>query len=677
MADIKITVDSSEIKRATQHTTELEGATTRFGTKLDPLLKKEKAFAKAVKQVNDAMRLGVATQKQAIAEIERLGRAYGQTQAQIDRTTASMTGIRKNTNRMNATIQNAGYQFGDFFVQVQSGQNILVAFSQQGAQLAGLMPGLAGAVTGVGLVIGSMLVRALMDGSGAMKGLAEAIESAEESLGNFRSQMKKVTDGFRKELGPEIKEFSEALLKKNLQQAIEDVNMSIDKMTGRFSKLQRELNKAGFAYGKDELRANLQAVKDEIQSLSDVDPSNAQELRDAISTVSKLISGELAPGIKLSKTAMESLETLGKEFAETLEAIVPETEEQTEELKKQKDLLSEIVDLEKTRDRISKNLEQRFADSTRRLELIKSGVSSGLAGKTVSLENLIAETIEAERDLQSQLMNPLQLQKYMGEFERALKVRLEGYTAEQVAIEKLLSDRRAAGKETEYESIYGQAIGPVKPEEGSRGGFDITPAAEENRKQIERQIELAGLLSDSFVGAFRDIANGTETASDAFKKMTIAIIQHIMDVLIFKPLIESLTNALSPTSLGGSAVGGLISNLFPAANGAAIDNGNVVPFAYGGVVNSPTMFGMSGGRTGLMGEAGPEAILPLKRGAGGKLGVEGGGNVTVHQSFNFAANGDESVKRIIAEAAPGIAKMTEAQIVNSRQRGGQMRRVFS
>lgn len=169
MADIKITVDSSEIARATQHTTELEGATTRFKTRLDPLLAKEREFAKAIGLVNDGMRLGIVTNKRAISEINRLGKAYGYTQAQIDRTTASMTGIRKNTNRMNATIQNAGYQFGDFFVQVQSGQNALVAFSQQGAQLAGLLPGLAGAVTGVGLVIGSMLVRALMDGSSFFK----------------------------------------------------------------------------------------------------------------------------------------------------------------------------------------------------------------------------------------------------------------------------------------------------------------------------------------------------------------------------------------------------------------------------------------------------------------------------------------------------------------------------
>ena len=680
MADIKITVDSSQIRQAKADTKALEAATTRFDKKLDPLLKKEKAFATAVKQVNDAMRLGVATQKQAIAEIERLGKAYGQTQAQIDRTTASMTGIRKNTNRMNATIQNAGYQFGDFFVQMQSGQNILVAFSQQGAQLAGLMPGLAGAVTGVGLVVGSMLVRALLDGSGAMKSLKESMEEAGAALSAFRGRFTELSDGFRSELGPEIVRFTEVVMEKRLKEAVDAVNDSIDGMTGRFSNLTRELNKAAFAYDPKGLEASFRSVKEAVESVSNVDPTNAEQLRTAIKTITKIISGELAPGLKLSSKLMETLEELGNEYTQTLKTITPEQEKQTEEIEKQKDFLIEIVRLEEARDRINQSLEQKFSNSTRRLELLKSGMSAGQAGKAVSMENMIADAVAAERALQSQLMNPLELQKYMGDFENALKVRLSGFNDEQVAAEELLKARSklaSAAIETLPESIYGQAIGPVKPDPSSRGGFDITPAAEENRKQIERQIELAGLLSDSFIGAFRDIASGTETASDAFKKMSIAIVEHILEILIWKPLIESLTNALSPTAVGGSVVGGLLGNLFPAANGAAINNGNVVPFAYGGVVNSPTLFGMSGGRTGLMGEAGPEAILPLKRGAGGKLGVEGGGNVTVHQSFNFAANGDESVKKIIAEAAPGIAKMTEAQIVNSRQRGGQMRRVFS
>jgi phage-related minor tail protein len=84
------------------------------------------------------------------------------------------------------------------------------------------------------------------------------------------------------------------------------------------------------------------------------------------------------------------------------------------------------------------------------------------------------------------------------------------------------------------------------------------------------------------------------------------------------------------TTTGGS--GGWIDALFSLfssgggeqwyANGGAFSRGQEVQaFAYGGVVSSPTNFGMSGGRLGLMGEAGPEAILPLHRGPDGKLGV--------------------------------------------------------
>lgn len=60
------------------------------------------------------------------------------------------------------------------------------------------------------------------------------------------------------------------------------------------------------------------------------------------------------------------------------------------------------------------------------------------------------------------------------------------------------------------------------------------------------------------------------------------------------------------------------------ANGAAFTNS---------IVSRPTAFGMAGGRTGIMGEAGPEAILPLARGADGSLGVRsvGGGGGTALQ----------------------------------------------
>ena len=86
------------------------------------------------------------------------------------------------------------------------------------------------------------------------------------------------------------------------------------------------------------------------------------------------------------------------------------------------------------------------------------------------------------------------------------------------------------------------------------------------------------------------------------------------------------SSAIRPVTdqLGGliaSGVGGLISGLLPFEKGGAFTQGRVVPFASGGIVNGPVQFPMRGG-VGLMGEAGPEAIMPLARGANGRLGVE-------------------------------------------------------
>jgi hypothetical protein len=71
-------------------------------------------------------------------------------------------------------------------------------------------------------------------------------------------------------------------------------------------------------------------------------------------------------------------------------------------------------------------------------------------------------------------------------------------------------------------------------------------------------------------------------------------------------------------------VGSLVQGILPFANGAPFSQGRVMPFATGGIVSAATPFGMRGGM-GLMGEAGPEAIMPLARGPDGKLGVRGGG----------------------------------------------------
>ena len=64
--------------------------------------------------------------------------------------------------------------------------------------------------------------------------------------------------------------------------------------------------------------------------------------------------------------------------------------------------------------------------------------------------------------------------------------------------------------------------------------------------------------------------------------------------------------------------------------------GPITPYALGGIVTKPTLFAFANG-TGLMGEAGPEAIMPLSRGPDGKLGVKAqasGGDVIVNVQNN-------------------------------------------
>jgi phage-related minor tail protein len=92
---------------------------------------------------------------------------------------------------------------------------------------------------------------------------------------------------------------------------------------------------------------------------------------------------------------------------------------------------------------------------------------------------------------------------------------------------------------------------------------------------------------------------------------------------IYGVAMKPVQNALGGTLAQG--LNGLLGGLMPFEKGGAFVQGRVMPFAKGGVVAQATAFPMRGA-TGLMGEAGPEAIMPLARGADGRLGVQAAGS---------------------------------------------------
>jgi phage-related minor tail protein len=113
---------------------------------------------------------------------------------------------------------------------------------------------------------------------------------------------------------------------------------------------------------------------------------------------------------------------------------------------------------------------------------------------------------------------------------------------------------------------------------------------------------------------------------------------------------DALRQALAPAQ---SAVGQGVAGLLAGAAGAALGGSGLRAFAKGGVVDGATVFPMAEG-AGLMGEAGPEAILPLSRGPDGRLGVSGGGGVSV--TINIQTADAESFRRSAPQVAAAMAR---------------------
>ena len=175
-------------------------------------------------------------------------------------------------------------------------------------------------------------------------------------------------------------------------------------------------------------------------------------------------------------------------------------------------------------------------------------------------------------------------------------------------------------------------------------------------RRLEREQELYELGSQNVENLLMAIVDGTSSIEDAFKAMLASIIREVYQQYVAK----------------GAAdwAGNFLVSLF-SAKGNAFGSGGVKMFANGGVVDSPTLFNYSGG-TGMMGEAGPEAIMPLKRNSQGKLGVQvsGGssGDVSIQQHFYISANGDESVRTIIRQEMPNIANAAKAAVIEGKRR---------
>jgi hypothetical protein len=385
-----------------------------------------------------------------------------------------------------------------------------------------------------------------------------------------------------------------------------------------------------------DLKSESERLSSEMSQVAD---QTERAANAAMSFINSLRStGSSIPGLQAEIAALEAGATSGQASAASAAATARASDEYqsaTGSPVRLAALNAEIAAAGRDIERVA-ILQDRLAELNR----TESTAGSGSSGSSLS-----DQAAEAIASLQAQF---------------TLQEALRGQTEEHILVRRALGDS--------YSQIGAAQIASL--EEQARL-IAVVTAADEQRVRINETV------ANSVGEGLTAMVEGTLSVTDAFKQMARSIIKELYDIFVVQQIVNGISG-----SLGGSGkAGNFLSSILGSADGNVFSGGSQIQaYANGGVVDGPTYFPMSGSKTGLMGEAGPEAIMPLKRGSNGKLGVEasGGGSqaINITQNFSFSANGDESVKRIIAEAAPQIANITQKQIMDQRRRGGAMKSTF-
>lgn len=748
-------------RQAAQETARLAAETEALARAYNPVMAATSVYEREVQQLNRAHQLGVLSADALEAKLGELQASYAQVgagtmQAQnfINQfgSVTQIAGVK--TNRFGMVAQQVGYQVGDFFVQIQSGTNAFVAFGQQATQLAGLLPGLAGAVVGISISVGTMLLaawdrarKAQDEAAASVKNLQSELESLDRTLQDWIRTKKASSMGISVE---------ELIGTEGLDKAIADLETARQSLVPGQAEVLRSLESRGFAglqeaenmfaYRNDAVEAYLVALRRVFDLERRLNSENIAALEEQVSAEMRALELKRveqqygSDSIQLLRAQnsleLESLET--KLRQEAAAGGVTEAEERLIQailsaVRQQHKMSEAIHESESATGGLANGLDhvgararaaaqgvmgilaalrstmaelrtqeagiaaaQRAANrgmSESQVRSVQAQVTTGVAMEAqLAAEGItgpealaiIAQAQEAERRrLQNQETEtsiydsfnvrgggggggggaPREQEDYLKNLllEAQHKQRLVGLTEEQTRRQELLFDlekRKLPIDEERIEQI-------IRVEAETRKLLE----AEARREQLMQSVE------SNITSAFMSIVDGSASVEDAFRNMMRNILLAVYEQMVAQPAAAGISNLLS------GVFGGLTGGLRTQANGGGWNNG-VQFFANGGVVNAPTMFGHSSG-LGVMGEAGPEAVMPLKRGADGKLGVSagGGGSLTVNVVMDpstgaLGAFVQDQAGQVVAKAAPQLAQHAAKSMVDQRRRGGSMKAVF-
>ncbi|EJB2165290.1 phage tail tape measure protein [Salmonella enterica] len=347
-----------------------------------------------------------------------------------------------------------------------------------------------------------------------------------------------------------------------------------------------------------------------------------------------------------------------------------------------------LIDQQKIREQL-RNYEANLADSNassraaNEAQLIGYGQGSRFRERLQEQFNIRKEFEEKNTDLLRQ--------RQTGEID-------EAFYQEALALNKRYLDERLRDQQGFYAASDAQRSGWA---DGMREGFaNLADTASDYASQS------ADLVNNAMTGLVGNISDALSGNKVDWEEWSSSVLQSMQKIILNAMLVDSLRSASNSgffSSIGGmfGAGAGAVSGSTPSgaynsaasglqlnAKGGAYASASLSAYS-NSIVSSPTYFAFAKG-AGLMGEAGPEAIMPLTRSADGSLGVRvvgsqspaAGNGITQHitQHFTISGNGDAALKQAMQEAArQGAndgAKQARQDLLQDFSNRGQARRLL-
>lgn len=642
----------------------IEGEIERLRLKYDQIYSSSQLYEKSLAELNRAHMLGVTSVKQHEAALESLNMEYQNFQSGVAQAgnrfaqyaAQSATGM----NKFGVAAQQTGYQVSDFLVQVQSGTNPLVAFSQQATQLAGLMyllppaalaarvgllgfsVSLATATAGLTIVIPllAMLAMSFFSSSKDAKKGADEVDLYTDTIKGLTEEIEKNQQAFlNAKFGtdnPNIANAKDQII--DLESRIVSLSASIERT--------REIGGRAAAYasqvsGPEKLEADKKALEDQL---------------------ALLIHQE---NVKIGIAAAEEASRIQNLYKLQL------IDDQVEKDNAVHDALLAV-----------QNANYKYIESQK--------ISIGLLIQQYSLYGQIATTAEAiataSQNTQYYKLGTLNEgmmgragAKGQGEavsysFVEPDKVKKAGATKKDplVELQKQIALQEELNGKTEAERQVRQALG----DDYSKYSPTIIKGLED---QIQKQIELEDRLKEqqglydtiqsSMESAFMSMVDGTKSAKDAFKSMAAAIIKELYNVLVVQQLVGSFN---ASTGAGSGIVGAIAGGLAGGFGGGSGYVKSMAGRANGGPISAGVPY--------MVGERGPEMIIPKSAGTvltnGQTKAALGGESYVVNNNITVTGSDSAMVRQEIAKMIPQISSATKAAMIDAKRRGGQMGNAF-